>query len=65
MEHDALSTYLNDHLAGATLGCDHARQLEKMFAETPFGPTMTRIATEIEQDRDTLVELHGTARHIA
>ena len=27
MEHDALTTYLNDHLAGATLGVDHARHL--------------------------------------
>lgn len=57
VNHDALSTYLNDHLAGATLGCDHARQLEKMSAETPFGPAMTRIASEIEQDRDALVDL--------
>jgi hypothetical protein len=57
MTHDALSTYLNDHLAGATLGCAHARQLEKISAETPFGPTMTRLAAEIEEDRDTLVEL--------
>jgi hypothetical protein len=57
MDHNGLNTYLNDHLAGATLGCDHARQLEEMSADTPFGPTMTRLATEIEQDRDTLVEL--------
>jgi len=57
MDHDALNPYLNDHLAGATLGCDHARQLEDMFAETEFGPVMTRLAQEIEEDRDTLVGL--------
>jgi hypothetical protein len=57
MEHDALTIYLNDHLAGATLGCDHARQLEEMSKDTPFGPTMTRLAKEIEDSRDTLVEL--------
>ena len=52
-----LGIYLNDHLAGATLGCDHARQLEEMSADTPFGPEMTRIATDIEQDRDSLADL--------
>ena len=57
MDHDSLSIYLNDHLAGATLGCDHARQLEEMSADTPFGPTMSRLAQEIEEDRDTLVKL--------
>jgi hypothetical protein len=59
VEHNALSTYLNDHFAGATFGCDQARQLEAMSADTPFGVTATRLATEIEQDRDTLVELMG------
>ncbi len=57
MSHDALHTYLNDHLAGATLGCDHARQLEQATADTPFGPAMARVAQEIEEDRDSLVEL--------
>jgi hypothetical protein len=52
MDHNGLNTYLNDHLAGATLGCDHARQLEEMSADTPFGPTMTRLATEIEGQID-------------
>src|SRR4051794_26572616 len=57
MDHEALSTYLNDHLAGSTLGADHARQLEERSADTPFGPAMARIADEIEEDRDTLAKL--------
>lgn len=57
MNDDALRVYLNDHLAGSTLGCDHARQLEQMCADRPFGPEMTRIARAIEEDRDSLVQL--------
>lgn len=57
MDHDALDTYLNDHFAGATLGCEHARRLEAACADSPFGAVMADIAMEIEQDRDTLAEL--------
>lgn len=57
MDHDALDIYLNDHLAGATLGCDHARRLEAVYEGTPFGTVMAQIAMEIEEDRDTLVDL--------
>jgi hypothetical protein len=54
---DALRTYLNDHLAGSTLGVDHARQLERMLEGDPDGPVMTDIADEIEADRDALLGL--------
>jgi hypothetical protein len=54
MEMDSLRTYLNDHLAGATLGCDHARQLEANNEGTPFGEEMSKLAADIEADRDTL-----------
>lgn len=57
MNDDTLRVYLNDHLAGSTLGCDHARQLEEMSAGRPFGPEMTKIARAIEEDRDSLVQL--------
>jgi hypothetical protein len=56
-DHDALRTYLNDHLAGSTLGVDHARQLEQMVQGEPDAQIMTEVATEIEQDRETLVAL--------
>lgn len=57
MSNDALSTYLNDHLAGATHGSDHAKQLVQMTRDTPFGVVMARLADEIEQDRETLIDL--------
>jgi hypothetical protein len=57
MDHDALDTYLNDHLAGATLGCEHARRLEAAYESSAFGTVMTNLAMEIEEDRDTLVDL--------
>ncbi len=49
-----LSTYLNDHYAGSTLGLDHARQLEESLAGTAHEAEMTRIANAIEEDRETL-----------
>jgi hypothetical protein len=56
-DHDALRTYLNDHLAGSTLGVDHARQIEQMLQGDPDADVMAVVATEIEQDRDVLVGL--------
>ena len=51
MDHDALETYLNDHLAGSTLGLDHAKQLAERV------PVVVRLAHEIEEDRDALIDL--------
>jgi hypothetical protein len=53
---DELSTYLQDHLAGATGGVSLARRL----ADEERGPQaeeMRRIAAEIEEDREKLIEL--------
>lgn len=57
MDHDALDTYLNDHLAGATLGADHARQLQEGNEGTPLGEVMAEIAPQIDEDRDVLIDL--------
>lgn len=54
MDKDALRTYLNDHLAGATLGLDHARQIEERNAGTPLGDVMAKLASEIDEERETL-----------
>src|SRR3954468_15713836 len=53
----ALDTYLNDHLAGATLGSDLADQLRDQTDGTPRGELLARIAAEVEEDREALVEL--------
>jgi hypothetical protein len=50
----ALGTYLNDHLAGATMGRDLARQLASQTEGTPLGERMSSIAAAVEADREAL-----------
>lgn len=52
-----IDVYLNDHLAGATFGADLARRLEAQTEATDFQSEMSRLAEEIEADRDTLTDL--------
>jgi hypothetical protein len=50
-----LAIYLNDHLAGATLGVELARRLRGSNRDEPeFGPALAEVCNEIEQDRETL-----------
>lgn len=50
-----IDTYLNDHLAGATLGVELARRLRGSNGEDPeFGPPLAQICAEVEADRETL-----------
>ncbi|HEY1855198.1 MAG TPA: hypothetical protein VGG40_11470 [Solirubrobacterales bacterium] len=50
-----LGIYLNDHLAGATVGVELARRSRSNNSETPpFGAALARICGEIEEDRETL-----------
>lgn len=57
MAEKAMDVYLNDHLGGAMLGSDLAAQIRDQNEGTPLGQVMTGIATEIEEDRETLLEL--------
>lgn len=53
-----LAIYLNDHLAGATLGVELTRRLRSSNQRDPeMGQPLARICKEIEADRDTLVQL--------
>jgi hypothetical protein len=53
-----LAIYLNDHLAGATLGVELARRLRSSNQDdAEMGPPLTRLCGEIEEDRATLVRL--------
>lgn len=53
-----LAIYLNDHLAGATLGVGLARRLRSSNQGDPeMGEPLGRICAEIEADYDTLVRL--------
>ena len=57
MAHTALDVYLNDHLAGATMGCDLAEHLQSQATGTPLEEVMATLAPEIRRDRQTLIEL--------
>jgi hypothetical protein len=52
-----LPIYLNDHLAGSTVGLELALRTAGENAGTDVGAFLRGLATEIEQDRDTLVQL--------
>ncbi len=63
---DALDTYLNDHLAGAMFGSDLAQQLKERSEGSPLGETLELLAPQIEEDRQTLIDLMerlGTTRN--
>jgi hypothetical protein len=53
----ALDIYLNDHLAGAALGCELAATLESQNEGSPLGDTLRDLRGQIEEDRETLVQL--------
>ena len=52
-----LSIYLNDHLAGATIGVELARRIRARNRGTPLGDYLERLTSEIESDRKTLDRL--------
>jgi len=52
---ELLAIYLNDHLAGATVGVELARRLRGSNEDDPeFGPVLAEVCAEIEADRETL-----------
>ncbi len=52
-----LATYLNDHLAGATVGIELARRSANSNRGTRYGRPLTKLADEIAEDRRSLVEI--------
>ena len=49
-----LAIYLNDHLAGSTIGVERARSARGANEGTEFGPPLGSICEQIEEDRATL-----------
>lgn len=49
-----LAIYLNDHLAGATLGLELVRRAVREHGETELGPFLRELAAEIESDYEAL-----------
>ena len=54
---DKLSIYLNDHLAGATVGVELVKRCRDANEESGYGPQLARLAEEFEADRDALQRL--------
>jgi hypothetical protein len=57
MDHGLLSTYLNDHLAGATAGRSLAHRAAEAERHGPYGRPLQEIDREIAQDRESLVRI--------
>jgi hypothetical protein len=52
-----LAIYLNDHLAGATVGAELARRAAAANRDTSYAAVLDAIAEEIAQDRQTLIDV--------
>ncbi|WP_329172882.1 hypothetical protein [Streptomyces sp. NBC_01477] len=57
MRADKLGIYLNDHLAGATFGVGIALRMAHQHRRAARGAVLERIAREIAQDRQTLLDI--------
>lgn len=55
-----LAIYLNDHLAGATAGRELARRAAANNRSSPYGEFLAELAVEIEEDRQSLLEIMRT-----
>ena len=51
---DPLGVYLNDHLGGATAGCELAAKLAHKHSGTERGPFFAELEREIRADREVL-----------
>jgi len=52
-----LGIYLNDHLAGATAGVALIERTALTHEGTPAGPPLAKLAKEIAEDRESLLEM--------
>jgi hypothetical protein len=57
LDRKLLGIYLNDHLAGATVGMELSRRALGSNKGSGYGDVLERIAREIEEDRETLKRL--------
>ncbi|MER5447563.1 hypothetical protein ABT065_18300 [Streptomyces sp. NPDC002764] len=54
-----LGVYLNDHLAGATVGAELGHRMVQEHGDTAYGSELRSLATEIAQDRRALLRIMG------
>jgi N-acetylglucosamine kinase-like BadF-type ATPase len=51
---DPLATYLNDHMAGASLAIDLLKAMKKRHDDESLSQFATSILVEVEEDEETL-----------
>jgi hypothetical protein len=54
LDRKLLGIYMNDHLAGATVGMELSRRARASNEGSGYGDVLDRIAKEIEEDREVL-----------
>jgi hypothetical protein len=54
LDRKLLGTYLNDHLAGSTVGLELAKRAQRSNQDNEYGAVLGRITKEIQEDRATL-----------
>jgi hypothetical protein len=54
-----LAIYLNDHLAGATVGRELVRRAAASNRGSSYGQFLERLAREIDEDRESLIKIMG------
>ena len=57
LDRKLLGTYLNDHLAGSTVGLELAKRARGSNEGSEYGEVLDRVAREIEEDREALQKL--------
>ena len=57
LDRKLLGIYLNDHLAGSTVGLELSRRARDSNKGNEYGEVLERVAKEIEEDRETLQRL--------
>ena len=57
LDRKLLGIYLNDHLAGSTVGLELSRRARDSNKGNEYGDVLERVAKEIEEDRETLQRL--------
>jgi hypothetical protein len=54
-----LGIYLNDHLAGSTVGRELSRRSASSNQGTRYGPFLSQLAQQIDEDRQSLLAIMG------
>ncbi|WP_149204736.1 hypothetical protein [Actinotalea subterranea] len=60
VDEQLLEIYLSDHLAGAVAGSHRIGRLARTLRGTRVGPTISRVAAEVSDEREELRRLIGT-----